>query len=225
MNRKLKKSVVYSMYALSLSMLIGGIILLEINSKKLKSNNNIKDDNYQYVSKTGIEKKDIPVVNTKNVLIRPYKDSDVKVLKAMDHNLDNGKSSDIIPVTLKKDGGISGAGNNNACLNKEQFDKTLNELKNIAEKKLNCSLAQLAIAWTIVNPDVSTCIIGATKASQVEENCKALEVAKKLDNQTLIEIEKILNNAPKGEIDFRTWKELPSRRNVALGLDYIREKK
>lgn len=82
MNRKLKKSVVYSMYALSLSMLIGGIILLEINSKKLKSNNNIKDDNYQYVSKTGIEKKDIPVVNTKNVLIRPYKDSDVKVLKS-----------------------------------------------------------------------------------------------------------------------------------------------
>ena len=81
MNRKLKKSVVYSMYALSLCMLIGGIILLEINSKKLKSNNNIKDDNYQYVSKTGIEKKDIPVVNTKNVLIRPYKDSDVKVLK------------------------------------------------------------------------------------------------------------------------------------------------
>ena len=82
MNRKLKKSVVYSMYALSLCMLIGGIILLEINSKKLKSNNNIKDDNYQYVSKTGIEKKDIPVVNTKNVLIRPYKDSDVKVLKS-----------------------------------------------------------------------------------------------------------------------------------------------
>ena len=109
--------------------------------------------------------------------------------------------------------------------NKEKFDKTLIELKNLAENKLKCSLAQLAIAWTIVNPDVSTCIIGATKASQVEENCKALEVAKKLDNQTLIEIEKILNNAPKGEIDFRTWKELPSRRNVALGLDYIREKK
>lgn len=80
MNRKLKRSVVYSLYALSFCMLIGGIILLEVNSKKLKTNNN-KDNNYQYVSKTGIDKKDIPVVNTKNILIRPYKDEDVKILK------------------------------------------------------------------------------------------------------------------------------------------------
>ena len=109
--------------------------------------------------------------------------------------------------------------------NKKKFDKTIIELKNSAEKKLNCSLAQLAIAWTIANPDVSTCIIGATKASQVEENCKAIEVAKKLDKDTLIEIENILDNAPKGEIDFRTWKELPSRRNIAIGIDYVRNKK
>ena len=101
--------------------------------------------------------------------------------------------------------------------NKEAFDKKIKELKNLAETKL-------AIAWTIVNPDVSTCIIGATKVSQVEENCKALEVVKKLDKDILIEIEKILDNVPKGEIDFRTWKELPSRRNVALGIDYIRGK-
>ena len=108
--------------------------------------------------------------------------------------------------------------------NKEFFDKKIKELKNLAETKLNCTLAQLAIAWTIANPDVSTCIIGATKVSQIEENCKALEVIKKLDKDILIEIEKILDNAPKGEIDFRTWKELPSRRNVALGIDYIRGK-
>ena len=109
--------------------------------------------------------------------------------------------------------------------NKEKFDKAIIELKNIAEKKLNCSLAQLAIAWTIVNPDVSTCIIGATKTSQVEENCKAIEVAKKLDKDILIEIENILDNAPNGEIDFITWKELPSRRNIAIGIDYVRNKK
>ena len=57
--------------------LIGGIVLLEISSKKLDS----KNPDYQYVSKTGIDKKDIPVVNTKNILIRPYKDEDVKILK------------------------------------------------------------------------------------------------------------------------------------------------
>ena len=108
--------------------------------------------------------------------------------------------------------------------NKEEYDKKLKQLKKIAEEKLNCTLAQLAIAWTIVNPDVSTCIIGATKVSQIEENCKALEIVKKLDKETLIEIENILDNAPKGEIDFRSWKELPSRRNLALDLDYVRKK-
>lgn len=83
MNRRLKRSVVYSLYALSICMLIGGIILLEVNSKKLKSDNTNtnNDNNYQYVSKTGIDKKDIPVVNTKNTLIRPYKDTDIKIVK------------------------------------------------------------------------------------------------------------------------------------------------
>ena len=107
--------------------------------------------------------------------------------------------------------------------NKEKFDEKLSKLKDLAEKKLNCSLAQLAIAWTIANPDVSTCIIGATKVSQIEENCKALEVVKKLDKDISIEIEKILDNAPKGEIDYRDWKELPSRRNLAMGIDYIKQ--
>ena len=83
MNRRLKRSVVYSLYALSICMLIGGIILLEVNSKKLKNDNTStnSDNNYQYVSKTGIERKDIPVVSTKNTLIRPYNDTDIKVLK------------------------------------------------------------------------------------------------------------------------------------------------
>ena len=84
MNRRLKRSVVYSLYALSICMLIGGIILLEVNSKKLKNDNasTNSDNNYQYVSKTGIERKDIPVVSTKNTLIRPYNDTDIKVLKS-----------------------------------------------------------------------------------------------------------------------------------------------
>ena len=84
MNRRLKRSVVYSLYALSICMLIGGIILLEVNSKKLKNDNasTNSDNNYQYVSKTGIDRKDIPVVSTKNTLIRPYNDTDIKVLKS-----------------------------------------------------------------------------------------------------------------------------------------------
>ena len=106
--------------------------------------------------------------------------------------------------------------------NKKEWDEKLLKLKDIAEKKLNCNLAQLALAWVIANPDCSTTILGASRISQLEENVKAVEVYKKLDKEILLEIEKILDNVPKGEIDYRDWKELPSRRNVNLDIDYIK---
>ena len=106
--------------------------------------------------------------------------------------------------------------------NKKEYDNKLNQLKNIAENKLNCTLGQLAIAWVIANPDVSCCLIGATKGSQIEENAKAIEIYKKLDKDLFIEIEKILDNVPEGEIDYRDWRELPSRRNIAMGIDFIK---
>jgi aryl-alcohol dehydrogenase-like predicted oxidoreductase len=105
---------------------------------------------------------------------------------------------------------------------KKEWDEKLLKLKEIAEKKLNCSLAQLALAWIIANPDCSTTILGASRVSQLEENVKAVEIYKKLDKDILLEIEKILDNVPKGEIDYRDWKELPSRRNLNLGIDHIK---
>lgn len=77
MTRRLKKPVVYSLYVLGFGMLIGGIILLETSSKKFDT----EDQGYQYVSKTGITKEDIPVVNTKTTIKRPYNDTDVKIVK------------------------------------------------------------------------------------------------------------------------------------------------
>ena len=104
--------------------------------------------------------------------------------------------------------------------NKKEWDEKLLKLKDIAEKKLNCNLAQLAIAWVIANPDCSTTILGASRVSQLEETVKAVEIYKKLDKDILKEIEDILGNVPKGEIDYRDWKELPSRRNINLNVDY-----
>ena len=54
---------------------------------------------------------------------------------------------------------------------------------------------------------------------------KALEIYKKLEKDDFIEIEKILKNTPKGEIDYLTFKELPSRRNISMNIDYIPESK
>ena len=46
--------------------------------------------------------------------------------------------------------------------------------------ELDCSLAQLAIAWCAANPQVSTVITGASRASQVVENFAAIDVLAKL---------------------------------------------
>ena len=41
---------------------------------------------------------------------------------------------------------------------------------------IGCTPAQLAIAWTASNPDVSTVILGASRVEQVHENLKSLEL-------------------------------------------------
>jgi voltage-dependent potassium channel beta subunit len=43
-------------------------------------------------------------------------------------------------------------------------------------KELDCTMAQLALAWCTKNPNVSTVITGASRASQVVENFETLDV-------------------------------------------------
>ncbi|APV48943.1 alcohol dehydrogenase [Betaproteobacteria bacterium GR16-43] len=52
-------------------------------------------------------------------------------------------------------------------------------------KDLDCSLAQLAIAWCSKNPNVSTVITGASKPEQVTENMKAAAIIPKLDDAAM----------------------------------------
>ena len=135
-----------------------------------------------------------------------------------------GKYIDGIPddsrAKLSNDGANSAFGY--YTKNKEKIDEKLKKLKTIAEK-YGCNLATFAIAWCIANPDVSVCLLGASKPEQLDDTIKAVEVYKKVDKDTWIEVEKILDNTPKGETDFSTWKELPSRRNIAMGIDYIKK--
>ena len=53
--------------------------------------------------------------------------------------------------------------------------KKVAELMNIAEE-LGESLSKIAIAWCLLNENVSTIILGASKIEQLEENLKAPEV-------------------------------------------------
>jgi voltage-dependent potassium channel beta subunit len=80
--------------------------------------------------------------------------------------------------------------------------KKVAELLPIAEE-LGCTMAQLALAWCLKNPNVSTVITGASQPDQVVENMAALDVASKLEEQVMERIEAVLENQPKSEADFR----------------------
>lgn len=76
----------------------------------------------------------------------------------------------------------------NSYLN-DQVLQVVHELEQVAQQ-LHISLAQLALAWVLRQPGVSSALIGATRPEQIEENVKAVDV--ELGTETLEQIEVIL---------------------------------
>jgi aryl-alcohol dehydrogenase-like predicted oxidoreductase len=62
---------------------------------------------------------------------------------------------------------------------------------------LECSVAQLALAWTIRSADVSTALFGASSLAQLEDNLGALVVLPRLGGTVALEIEGVLQNDPR----------------------------
>lgn len=87
----------------------------------------------------------------------------------------------------------------------------LQGLGNIA-KELNCTQAQLCLAWVIKNKDVSLALFGASNLTQLEDNIGAVKVVKLLDQNILDRIEALLNNRPAPPTDFRTFTPRAPRR-------------
>ncbi len=58
--------------------------------------------------------------------------------------------------------------------------------------ELDCSLAQMALAWCLTNPNVSTVITGASRPSQVVENFAAIDVVERITPDVLDQIEAAL---------------------------------
>lgn len=74
------------------------------------------------------------------------------------------------------------------------------ELGQLADE-LGTTLPKLAIAWCLKNPNVSTVILGASRASQLDETLASLELVDQLDDTVMERIEGVLQNKP----------ELPTR--------------
>ena len=62
--------------------------------------------------------------------------------------------------------------------------------------ELGCTMSQLALAWCLKNPNVSTVITGASRPEQVVENMKAIDVEDKLTPEIMEKIELVLGNKP-----------------------------
>ena len=65
----------------------------------------------------------------------------------------------------------------------------IDRLHTVAEES-GCTLSQLSLAWILRKQEITSCIIGATKPSQVEENCKASGI--ELSDEQLARIEEII---------------------------------
>ena len=72
--------------------------------------------------------------------------------------------------------------------NRELLEK-VQRLAPLAQEQ-QCTLPQLALAWVLRRPEVTSCIIGATRPAQVEENAEASGI--QLDAETVARMEEIL---------------------------------
>lgn len=68
---------------------------------------------------------------------------------------------------------------------------------------LGISMPELALAWCLKNPNVSTVITGASNPGQVRQNMKAIEHVDKLTPKVMERIESILDNKSEPEKNFR----------------------
>ena len=59
---------------------------------------------------------------------------------------------------------------------------------------LGCTMAQLALAWALRRPEITSVIIGATRPEQVDDNVRAAEI--RLDEGTLGRIEEAMRERP-----------------------------
>jgi aryl-alcohol dehydrogenase-like predicted oxidoreductase len=74
----------------------------------------------------------------------------------------------------------------------DELLERVQRLRPIAEER-GVSLAQLALAWVLREPNVASAIIGASRPEQVEDNAAASGL--ELDKDTLKRIDEILGDS------------------------------
>lgn len=103
-----------------------------------------------------------------------------------------GKYNDGLPADARGNEGGHAAG----WVKEELTEANLPKVRALTElaKELGASMSQLALAWCLRNPEISSVITGASRPQQVLDNVKAADLT--LDAATQARIEGILANTP-----------------------------
>jgi len=85
-------------------------------------------------------------------------------------------------------------------LESEEGQQRLAKIRRLAQLagEMGMPIHHLALLWCLLNPHVSTVILGASRKSQLEDNLKALEGKSKLTPDVIERIETIMGNKPAG---------------------------
>lgn len=177
--RRLKKSVIPFMYVGVIALVLGCAYLIE----GLVSQEGFKDeDHYGYVSKT-IFDDTVPVVNTDVIVMRPYTDPEIKVLKDYyDYKADTSKQENSLifyESTYLQNSGISFGGKDNfdvtsildGTVTSVKEDKLLGRIVEIKHENNMISVYQSLGAVNVKNGDVvkQGQVIGKSGTSNVEK--------------------------------------------------------
>lgn len=81
---------------------------------------------------------------------------------------------------------------------KELLDDKLKKIKALQKlsDKLQIQLAQMALAWCLKNPNVTTVILGASSIEQLKQNLNSLPYIDKITDEMMDKIESILHTKP-----------------------------
>ncbi len=115
----------------------------------------------------------------------------------LDAGILTGKYNDGIPegsrfskFPLEKSPGLRGNIESAGGFNEKTIEK-VRKLGKIAED-LGVRMSQLALAWCLKNPNVSSVILGVSKTEQLRENLKAAEIKEKLTDGIMKRISEVL---------------------------------
>ena len=142
----------------------------------------------------------------------------ISVWGALYHGILSGQYIDKEIDPKKPENGILSFFCHKYIKEKKNWNEKIKKLKKIAEEKLKCTLAQLAICWVILNPDISTCLIASNTLKRIEEGIECINLYKKIPLEILKEIEEILDTKPQTDFDYDNFQVVKSRRDIALGL-------